>query len=299
MMNTKPLLVVMALLLAGCIEADRQSADSGPQSQSLTRVDFWNGNRSAARQVYEREVLEAVLAATEEAMGPWEIAETLDDYPGDEESRVFSAQRHDLFVTIAGNQKFQDGDMIVVSHPMTRNLLGYRIPIIREQDADTFAAIAAEDELQALRHGIPETWSDAEIFRRNGYTVVEEGRFDDIFQRLEDGRIDYSAFGANEILGVFDNRASKQAGLTIDDHLLMFYPFPLVFYVNPKRPELASRIESGMLEIAASGRLDEIFNRHYGDIVERLGLERRTLFILHNPFVPARFSELKPELGSR
>src|SRR6056297_4076147 len=127
MMNTKPLLVVMALLLAGCIEADRQSADSGPQSQSLTRVDFWNGNRSAARQVYEREVLEAVLAATEEAMGPWEIAETLDDYPGDEESRVFSGKRDDLFVTIAGNRKFRDGDMIVIAHPMTQNLLGYRI----------------------------------------------------------------------------------------------------------------------------------------------------------------------------
>ena len=295
-MNTKLFFIAMVLLLAGCIEADRQAADSDRQPESLTRVDFWNGNRSAARQVYEREVLEAVLAATEEEMGPWEIVETLDDYPGDEESRVFSEKRHHLFVTIAGNQKFQDGDMIVIEHPMTRNLLGYRIPVIREQDAGVFAAISTEAELQALRHGIPETWSDAEIFRRNGYTVVEEGSFDDIFQRLEDGRIDYSAFGVNEVLGVFENRASMQAGLAIDDHLLMFYPFPLVFYVNPELPELASRIESGMLEIIADGRLAEIFNRHYGDIVERLGLESRTLFILQNPLVPARFSELEPDL---
>lgn len=292
----KLLQISILLLLAGCIEADRQGTDSGSQPEALTRVDFWNGNRSAARQVYEREVLEAVLTATEDEMGPWEIAETLVEYPGDEESGVFSAKRHHLFVTIAGNQKFQDGDMIVIPHPMTRNLLGYRIPVIREQDAEDFAAIETEDEFQVFRHGIPETWSDAEIFRRNGYTVVEEGSFDDIFQRLEDGRVDYSAYGANEVLGVFENRASRQAGLAIDDHLLMFYPFPLVFYVNPDMPELASRIESGMLEIIADGRLDDIFNRHYGDIVERLGLERRTLFILHNPFVPDRFSGLKPDL---
>jgi|GEM_PF-260724 len=297
-MNSKLFLAAMVLFSAGLIEADQQSADADPQSEPLTRVDFWNGNRSAARQVYEREVLEAVLAATEDEMGPWQIAETLDDYPGDEESRVFSGKRHDLFVTIAGNRKFRDGDMIVIAHPMTQNLLGYRIPVIREQDADAFAAIDTEAELQALRHGIPETWSDAEIFRRNAYTVVEEGSFDDIFQRLEDGRIDYSAFGANEVLGVFENRASKQAGLVIDEHLLMFYPFPLVFYVNPDLPALASRIEKGMLDIVASGRLDEIFNRHYGDIVDRLGLEQRTLFILENPLVPENFSGLKPDLDN-
>jgi len=297
-MNSKLFLAAMVLFSAGLIEADQQSADADPQSEPLTRVDFWNGNRSAARQVYEREVLEAVLAATEDEMGPWQIAETLDDYPGDEESRVFSGKRHDLFVTNAGNRKFRDGDMIVIAHPMTQNLLGYRIPVIREQDADAFAAIDTEAELQALRHGIPETWSDAEIFRRNAYTVVEEGSFDDIFQRLEDGRIDYSAFGANEVLGVFENRASKQAGLVIDEHLLMFYPFPLVFYVNPDLPALASRIEKGMLDIVASGRLDEIFNRHYGDIVDRLGLEQRSLFILENPLVPENFSGLKPDLDN-
>jgi len=295
-MNSRLFLAAMVLLPAGFIEADQQSADADARSEPVTRVDFWNGNRSVARQVYEREVLEAVLAATEDEMGPWQIAETLDDYPGDEESRVFSGKRHDLFVTIAGNRKFEDGDMIVIPHPMTRNLLGYRIPVIREQDADAFAAVSTEAELQVLRHGIPATWSDAEIFRRNGYTVVEEGSFDDIFQRLEDGLIDYSAFGANEVLGVFENRASKQTGLVIDDHLLMFYPFPLVFYVNPGLPALASRIENGMLAIVASGRLNEIFNRHYGDIVERLGLEQRTLFILENPFIPENFSGLNPDL---
>jgi len=296
-MRNKSFFIPFVLVLVGCGEVEQQVDISARQSETPARIDFWNGNRSAARQVYEREVLEAVLAATEDEMGPWEIVESLDEYPGDEESRVFSGKGHDLFVTIAGNQKFGEGDMIDIPHPLTRNLLGYRIPIIREQDADVFAAIETEEDLQALRHGIPETWSDAVVFRHNGYEVVEEGSFDDIFERLENGLFDYSAYGANEVLGVFDNRASKQPGLAIDDHLLLFYPFPLVFYVNPDLPELAGRIETGMLEIIASGKLDEIFNRHYGDIVERLGLEQRTLYILENPLIPEMFSGLKPDLA--
>lgn len=298
-MNTKFLLISIVPVLTACIELEHETADSSGQPESFTQVDFWNGNRSAARQVYEREVLEAVLDVTAERMGPYEIVETLDDYPGDAESRVFSGKRHDLFVTIAGNQKFDDGDMIVIPYPMTRNLLGYRIPIIREKDADSFAAVDSEQDLQALKHGIPETWSDAAVFRSNAYAVVEEGTFDDIFQRLNNGLFDYSAFGANEVLGVFENRASQQPGLAIEENLLIFYPFPLVFYVNPDLPALAARIESGMLEIIASGRLDKIFDRHYGDIVERLGLEQRTLFILQNPLVPDNFSELRPALDSR
>lgn len=298
-MNKNSIFIAATLLLTGCIEPDQPRGEPVSTSQVVTQVDFWSGNRSSARQVYEREVLEAVLAVTEDEMGPWEIIETLDGYPGDEESRVFSEQRHDLFVTIAGNQKFEDDSVILIPHPMMRNLLGYRIPIIRERDADAFAAIESEKDLQALRHGIPETWSDAAVFRLNGYTVVEEGTFDDIFRRLGNGLVDYSAFGANEVLGVFDNRASEQPGLAIDDSLLLFYPFPLVFYVNPASPELAERIESGMLKISSSGRLDEIFNRHYGDLVERLGLEQRTLFILENPLVPERFSDLKPVFDGR
>lgn len=295
-MNIKTCLIPFVLVLASCGEVEKSGVDTAARSESVTRVDFWSGNRSAARQVYEREVLEAVLAATEDDMGAWEIVETSDDYPGDEESRVFSDKDHDVFVTVAGNRKFEAGGVIDIPHPMARNLLGYRIPVIRAQDAGAFAAIQTVDAMKSLRHGIPETWSDAEVFRHNGYAVAEEGTFDDIFQRLNSGRFDYSAFGANEVLGVFENRASKQTGLAIDDHLLMFYPFPLVFYVNPGRPGLAERIENGMLEIEKSGKLGEIFGRHYGDVVERLGLKQRTLFILDNPLVPEKFSELAPAL---
>lgn len=291
-------LLIAAITLISCTGDDPVHRTSDAAITDTTVVDLWNGNRSAIRQVYERKVLVALLEATEEDWGPWVIEETLDEYPGDDEALVFTEKGHDLFVTIAGNQKFKDGDMIVIPEPMTKNLLGYRIPIIREKDADTFSSITNENDLQKLRHGIPLTWSDAVIFRHNGYEVVEDGDFDDIFDRLEAGLFEYSAYGANEVLSVYENRASRRQGLTTDHNLLLFYQFPLVFYVNPELPELAERVAAGMQRIIESGELDAIFDYHYGNIVEELNLDQRVLFILDNPLIPDQFRDLKPDLDN-
>lgn len=291
-------LAFIPLLFNACTE-DKQGdgAQSSKQNmQKTTTVDFWNGNRSAARQIYERQVLKAILETTEEDWGAWELKESLEEYPGKEESLVFTEKNHDLFVTVAGNQKFAEGAMIVIPEPLTKNLLGYRIPIIRAADSTLFSEINEPEAIQKLAHGIPETWSDADIFRHNGYEVAEEGDFDDIFDRLQDNRFDYSAYGANEVLGVFKNRASKRKGLVIDQNILLFYPFPLVFYVNPKRPKMAERIEQGLQRIIASGQLTSIFNEHYGDITAQLKLNSRQVFILDNPLVPANFRALAPDL---
>ena len=257
--------------------------------QKTSRVNFWNGNRSESRQIYERQVLQAILEATEEVWGECEIEETLDDYPGNQESLVFAEKGHDLFVTVAGNQKFKEGGMIVIPKPLTKNLLGYRLLIIRAEDAGLFAGISRSEELQKLNHGIPETWSDATVFRHNGYNVVEEGNFDDIFDRLQDKRFDYSAYGANEVLGVYEDRASKREGLIIDQNILLFYHFPLVFYINPNLPKLAERIRQGLQSIISTGKLDAIFNEHYGKITEQLNLNSRWVFKLDNPLIPDEF----------
>ena len=292
-----PILMIFISLLCIACSGNKQKTKSMEQdTQKTTTVDLWNGNRSAARQVYERKVLEAILDATKEEWGAWEIEESLEEYPGNEESLVFTEKGHDLFVTIAGNQKFKEGDMIVIPHLLTKNLLGYRIPIIRKEDAGLFGGISRPADLQKLDHGIPETWSDATIFRHNGYNVVEEGNFDDIFDRLQNRLCDYSAYGANEVLGVYENRASKREGLIIDQNVLLFYPFPLVFYVNPDLPKMAERMEQGLQSIIASGKLDAIFDEHYGEITEQLNLDSRRIFVLDNPLIPDEFRDLAPDL---
>lgn len=95
---------------------------------------------------------------------------------------------------------------------------------------------------------------------------------------------------------MYEDRASKCEGLIIEQNILLFYPFPLVFYVNPALPKMAERIEQGMQSLTSSGKLDTIFNAHYGKITEQLNLNSRRVFVLDNPLVPDEFRHLGPDL---
>ena len=272
---------------------DKQRQKSG--SDTLF-VDFWSGNRSAIRQVYERDVLEAVLTATEEEYGLWEIKETKTEYPGNQESKVFTEKKHDLFVTVAGNQKFNENDVIRIAKPIAKNLLGYRIPIIHTKNKDKLKKAFDNNELKNLVHGIPETWSDATIFRFNDYKVAEEGDFDDIFKRLDAGNFDYTTFGANEVISIYKKRASEFDALVIEENIMFFYPFPLVFYVNPEKTQLAKRINKGLEIIEENEVLDSIFDKYFKTITKDLNLKKRQIVPLQNPLIPNEFSGLKSDL---
>ena len=77
----------------------------------------------------------------------------------------------------------------------------------------------------------------------------------------------------------------RPVGLAIEPTWMIRYPMPLVFYAHPEQPELANRISEGLGIIQASGKLEDIFNTHYGAIAGRLSLERRTVIILSNPML--------------
>ncbi|GGE30061.1 transporter substrate-binding domain-containing protein [Psychroflexus planctonicus] len=257
--------------------------------ETPTIIDFWSGNRSLARQEYEREILFALLKVTEEEYGKCLIKENTAEYPGKMESLAFSEQNHDVLVSVAGNKKFENTKAIIIPIPILKNILGQRVLIIREDDKKQFEKIKERQSIQALRLGIPETWSDADIFRHNEFNVVENGNFDDIFKRLQNKEFDYLSFGANEVLGIFKNKTTNLKGLMIDDNILLSYRFPLYFYVHPDKYKLAKRIEIGLKKLLSSGELDQIFDAFYGKIKEQLHLDKRRTFVLHNPLLPEKF----------
>lgn len=260
-----------------------------------TEISMWNGNKTESRQEYEREVLAAALAATNKTHGEWNLLIDNTNYPAaEDEASVFRTKNFDIFGTVAGNPKLAKEKKILIPLPLMKGLLGYRILIIREEDKDKFAAIKNADEFKKLRLGIPATWADAELFRQNGYQVVEKGSFDELFTRLRNKEFDYVSFGANEVNGVFTERAATPAGLAIEESLLVYYPFPLVFYVNPENKPLAERLTRGLTIISANGELDKIFNRYFGKDLARLNLNKRQMIELKNPLLPLEMANFKP-----
>ena len=134
------------------------------------------------------------------------------------------------------------------------------------------------------------------MFRQNGYSVVEYGTFDDLFWLLQNRHFDYTALGANEIEEAFQQRAEPLGDISIEPSAMIYYPFPLVFYVNPGRPALAERVVAGLKAIMDNGDHDKIFNKHHGDVVQRLNLKQRKIFTLQNPILPEEMADFRPTL---
>jgi hypothetical protein len=209
---------------------------------------------------------------------------------------VFDAKGFDIFGTVMGNAKLARKDKIVVPIQIMKGLLGYRILIIRQEDRKKFEHVHDASQLQQLRLGIPETWADAELFRENGYKVVEKGSFDDLFTRLAKNEFDYVSFGANEVASVFTERAAPVGKLAMDTSLLIYYPFPVVYYVNPNNKLLAERVTAGLQAIIANGTLDRIFARHFAATLAALHLPERRLITLRNPLLPKEMQNAAPVL---
>lgn len=286
-------MLVFVALCSSCVVA----AEKSSSTTAVTPIKLWNGNKTESRQQYEREVLEAALKATNASHGNWKLQEDLTDYPlAADEASVFRSKGFDIFGTVAGNSKLANEKKILIPLPLMKGLLGYRILIIREADKEKFAAIKSAQQLQQLRMGIPSTWADAELFRHNGYKVEEKGSFDDLFTRLENNEFDYVTFGANEVTGVFNERAVKSGKLMVDSSLLVFYPFPLVFYVNPDKKTLAERVTKGLQTISGNGELDKIFNRYFATVLTAVNLPSRRMIQLSNPILPAEMADFKPSL---
>jgi len=246
------------------------------------QIAFWNGNKTPSRQVYEQQVLQAALSAAgvKEAINSDERELSIS-----EESSVFSQQLFDVFATVQGNPKLNKENKILIPQPIMKGLLGQRLLIIRQTDSAMFGAINQTDEMKKIRSGIPTGWADVALFKANHYNTIEMGDFDTIFQHLVNNDFDYLALGANEIEQVYQQAELEKLGLTIAPTLMLEYPFPVVFYVNPNNPELAQQLNTGLDMIIKDGTLNAMFDKHFGHLYSRLHLADRTRFKLNNPLV--------------
>lgn len=258
----------------------------------MTKIDFWSGNRSEIRKKYEREVVQCILNATLPSHGSFELIEHETTYSKEEEAQTFRMKNHHLLVTVAGNQKFESEEKIIIPQPILFNLMGSRIAIVLQKNKHLLLEAYHQGQLGSLQVGIPTSWSDAAIFRKNGYQVVEEGSYEDVFDRLVQGRFDYVSFGANEVESILEQAIKQYPKLCLEPKLVLQYPLPLVFYVHPRMPMLAERMNVGLQKIIDSGELAAIFQSYYSQTIHNLHLATRYVVTLKNPFIPSNLNPL-------
>lgn len=189
--------------------------------------------------------------------------------------------------------------LLPIRIPIYRGLIGWRIPLVREDAKDWLSHVKTLGDLQAFTMGQRADWPDTLILRSNGLQVATSQSYESLFRMLDAGRFD--AF-PREVLVAWNEQARSQSEglkLAVDEHIAIHYPTALYFFTSRARPDLAAAIERGLETMIADGSYDRQFQQRYGAILARAKLSERTVIELKNPYLPVQTPFNRRELWYR
>lgn len=174
--------------------------------------------------------------------------------------------------------------LLPIRVPIDRGLLGWRLLLVRADQAARFADVRTREGLKGRIAGQGADWPDTAILRAAGLEVDASARYGDLFLKLANRRIDYFPRSVQEIWG--ELAAHPGEGLAVEPRLALHYPAAMYFFVNRANKALAEDLHFGLLAAAHDGSMQALFQKHHGPAIERAGLARRTVIELPNPLLP-------------
>lgn len=234
-----------------------------------------------SRYEYPRELLELVMAATAGSDGPCTV----------KTSPVVMLRERSLHELVDGaiiqvmaeaTQTSWEEQLLTVRIPIRKGLQGYRLLLIRSSDQQRIADLDV-DQFKQLPSGGGHDWTTTPLMRQAGFNMITGSDYSSLFRMLDRGRIDTFARGVNEVFHEQQAFNKVYPGLTVDRHWLIYIPLPTYFFVTPRRPDLAERIDRGLRLLISDGRFDQLFMRYFGEDIRRAGLSQRQLIRIDNP----------------
>ena len=236
------------------------------------------------RMPYKLEVLTAALEATVEKYGAYQIEQiALNRYAQRSIIDVQSAAEINLFVAVS--QPEWENKAIPIRIPIKRGILNYRLLVIREGTQETFSQIKTLADLKKPIAALRKGWTTVGILKHHQLNVLEVSSLDGIFPMLSVGRVDYIPLGVNEIEDNISVRKAEISNLVIEEKLALYTKAPVYFFVSPKAPRIAQRLEEGMETLVKNGQLKAIFYRYFGEKIKRAALNKRTIIDIENPLM--------------
>lgn len=178
----------------------------------------------------------------------------------------------------------REAELLPIRIPIDKGLLGWRVFLVHESSAGKFAAVRSLPALAKFEAGQGHDWPDTDILRANGLPVQGVMGFNNLFGMLEKGRFDYFPRSIMEVWGEQKLHADKH--LVVEQNLILHYPTAFYYFVNKTDTVLARAVERGLRAAIQDGSFDALFNKTYGDVVQRSKLGQRMRLELRNPMLP-------------
>ncbi|MCU6433749.1 transporter substrate-binding domain-containing protein [Undibacterium sp. Jales W-56] len=192
----------------------------------------------------------------------------------------------------------REAQLIPIRVPIDKGLIGWRIPLLTQTNAELFCDIKSIQELSRFSAGQEFDWPDVRILKANHLPVETSTSYEPLFRMLKAGRFDYfprSIFEINKELEIH-----QDLNLHIDKYIVLHYPSALYFFVTPREPKMAKALQNGFEEMIKNGSFEKTFQKHLGSAIKKANIKQRIVIELKNPLLKTDKAPFnRPELWYR
>ncbi|WCE30455.1 diguanylate cyclase [Vibrio sp. SCSIO 43137] len=195
---------------------------------------------------------------------------------------VSEVEANNVDVMWAGASPDIEKALSTIRIPVLKGLLGHRVFIIRNVDKQVFSKISNLDELRRFTAGQGEFWGDTKVLLNAKIPTITTTKYENLFLMLEGERFDYFPRALHEPWT--EVKRHSNLNLTVDQNILIIYPFAMYFYVNNSNSELYNKIYNGFEMAINDGSFDELYFNHpmIKDALIRSNVKNRKIIRLEN-----------------
>ncbi|XOV80544.1 MAG: substrate-binding periplasmic protein [Aestuariibacter sp.] len=212
------------------------------------------------------------------------ISQPLGYYPPRGRDFNMMEKKEGIDIMWGSARRDRESRFLAIRIPIFKGLIGWRIPLVMNEQKDMFKTVDTLSELTKLRPGQYFRWTDTAILRENGIDVFAVNTRETLMDMLVSGKFDYYPRAVIEI--EYEYQQNKARGVVIDDHILMIYPTAFYYYVHKENKALARNLNKGLEQMIVNGEMDRLFDKHFGAILNQMAIHRRHIFRLQNSNIP-------------
>ena len=237
---------------------------------------------SDTRYVYPEKLLKEVLKRTESKYGKATVQYSKFEMT---RKRVFHTllQGTAIHVIAEAPKPNWEEKLIPVRIPIRKGIQGLRFFLVTKKNKDLLMQVRSLDDLRKISTGSGQHWSTTAVLTYHKFNVVTGNNYEGLFKMMMGDRFISFNRGINEVYVEYEARKKLYPDLIIDESLLLYIPLPTYFFVSPRKPKLAERIEEGLLAMIEDGSFDKFFEEHFGELLRGAQLDKRKVFRLTNP----------------
>ena len=230
------------------------------------------------------EMVETALRRTEPAYGPFQFGPSA-ILMNESRALVELARGGSVNIAWSSTSEERERDLLPIRIPMRKGIMGYRIALVDRRRREAFSQVRSLRDLRQFGIIQGRGWGDVAIYEANGFKV-SVGEYEGLFPMVTSGRGDLFFRGINEVFQELEIVGKDNPYLAVEEHLLVYYPWPFYCFFNRADRALAARVAAGLRIMLKDGSFDRIFQKYSGRGIRQARLETRRLIALTNPLLP-------------